>query len=113
VLRKRIEEHFEDVKEATETHEAPTLPQHLVEWIAVHAAAALAAARALRGPPPRDSSARARRTALAGPMRRGQRARARGATLNAHKARANCRLPASIQLTHTAGAGRGKGAGTV
>lgn len=33
VLRKRIEEHFEDVKEATETQEAPVLPPELAEWI--------------------------------------------------------------------------------
>jgi len=32
-LRKRIEEHFEDIKEATETAESPTLPTPLVEWI--------------------------------------------------------------------------------
>ena len=33
VLRKRIEEHFEDVKEATETQEKPDLPQELADWI--------------------------------------------------------------------------------
>ena len=33
VLRKRIEEHFEDVKEATETQEAPVLPAELADWI--------------------------------------------------------------------------------
>ena len=33
VLRKRIEEHFEDVKEATESQEAPALPPALAEWI--------------------------------------------------------------------------------
>ena len=33
VLRKRIEEHFEDVKEATETQEAPVLPPELSDWI--------------------------------------------------------------------------------
>jgi hypothetical protein len=33
VLRKRIEEHFEDVKEATETQEAPVLPPELVTWL--------------------------------------------------------------------------------
>ena len=35
VLRKRIEEHFEDVKEATETHEAPHLSDELTTWIIV------------------------------------------------------------------------------
>lgn len=33
-LRRRIEEHFEDVKEATETQESPTLPNELTEWVA-------------------------------------------------------------------------------
>ena len=33
VLRKRIEEHFEDVKDATETQELPTLPTELQYWI--------------------------------------------------------------------------------
>lgn len=33
VLRKRIEEHFEDVKDATEAADAPALPDHLVHWI--------------------------------------------------------------------------------
>jgi len=32
-LRKRIEEHFEDIKEATESHEAPTLPADLAAWV--------------------------------------------------------------------------------
>ena len=35
VLRKRIEEHFEDVKSATEAQEFPTLPVHLIEWISM------------------------------------------------------------------------------
>ena len=34
-LRKRIEEHFEDVKEATETQEEPTLPPDLADWVVV------------------------------------------------------------------------------
>jgi hypothetical protein len=38
VLRKRIEEHFEDVKEATETQDAPRLPDELARWIMVRAA---------------------------------------------------------------------------
>jgi len=33
VLRKRIEEHFEDVKDSTETQESPVLPAPLVSWI--------------------------------------------------------------------------------
>ena len=33
VLRKRIEEHFEDVKDATESQEQPTLPEDLQYWI--------------------------------------------------------------------------------
>ena len=37
VLRKRIEEHFEDVKDATETQEVPILPDHLSHWILVSA----------------------------------------------------------------------------
>ena len=32
-LRKRIEEHFEDVKAATEAGDRPDLPEALVEWI--------------------------------------------------------------------------------
>jgi len=32
-LRKRIEEHFEDVKATTESQERPSLPSQLVEWI--------------------------------------------------------------------------------
>ena len=31
-LRKRIEEHFEDVKEATETQDEPRLPSDLADW---------------------------------------------------------------------------------
>ena len=37
VLRRRIEEHFEDVKEATETEERPVLPEELRTWIVVRA----------------------------------------------------------------------------
>ena len=33
-MRKRIEEHFEDVKDATEAQESPTLPLELSDWIA-------------------------------------------------------------------------------
>ena len=32
-LRKRIEEHFEDVKESTEANESPSLPKELADWI--------------------------------------------------------------------------------
>ena len=34
-LRKRIEEHFEDVKEATETQDEPRLPSDLADWAVV------------------------------------------------------------------------------
>lgn len=37
VLRRRIEEHFEDVKEATESEERPVLPEELRTWIVVRA----------------------------------------------------------------------------
>jgi len=33
VLRKRIEEHFEDIKTATESQDKPALPEHLIAWI--------------------------------------------------------------------------------
>lgn len=33
VLRKRIEERFEDVKAATEAQEPPSLPAELVDWV--------------------------------------------------------------------------------
>lgn len=39
VLRKRIEEHFEDVKDATETQDMPVLPAPLAEWVVVRAGA--------------------------------------------------------------------------
>ena len=32
-LRKRIEEHFEDIKDATETSDSPMLPPDLAEWV--------------------------------------------------------------------------------
>ena len=32
-MRKRIEEHFEDIKDATEAAEAPQLPPELAEWV--------------------------------------------------------------------------------
>ena len=32
-MRKRIEEHFEDIKDATETEQSPTLPPELADWV--------------------------------------------------------------------------------